>query len=447
MGTLGVALRVLTSEGPAAVRDRFLDRVQERRRWRTFRPARDDDRIAVPVVNVLATPPARRLGGIQIQLLRRLEVEAEQRAYALLYPEARGYRLERQQASRRSALGLPGPVVTSPLALEDDAFEAAVLRAAETSSATAVHVEGVAGIPPASLLRIGRNELQVILSLHDFALFCPRSQLLEQPASSFCGYCTDLRRCHACLGHHWNVTAGFQSRYRGVGAELLKAARAVIYPSNYLRSMFLELVPGLDPALHRVIAPASPTPVTSPAAAEPSPVRHVAFVGTVRPQKGALYFEEVVRRLGSPEAHGLRWSVFGGGEADLLRRLRRLPGVSVRGYYRAGTLPSLLRKHRVDLALLLSVTPESYGLTLDECQDAGVPVIAFDHGAVAERVRALGGGILVAPEAGWHGVLTTVREVLNGRRPEPCRPVADIATRVRHAALAHVALYRELGVL
>lgn len=446
-GTLGVAVRVLTSEGPAAARDRFLDRVDEWRRRRTFRPARDGGRLVASVLNVLATPPARRLGGLQTQFIRRLEIEGEQRAYALLYPEVPGYRLERQQASRREALELAGPVVTPPLALEDAAFEAAVLRAAETAKATAVHVEGVAGLPPASLLRVGRRGLRLILSLHDFALFCPRPHLLEQPGSKFCGYCADLGRCHACLGHDWHVAPDFQSRYREIGTELLKSARAVIYPSNYLRSKFLELVPGLDAALHRVIGPAGPASITSHAPAEPSPVRHVAFVGTVRAQKGALLFEEVLRQRGPSDVHGVRWSVLGGGEPDLLRRLRRMPGVAVRGYYRAGTLPRLLRKHRVDLALLLSVTPESYGLTLDECQEAGVPVIAFDHGAIAERVRALGGGILVAPEADCKGVLAALRDVLNGRGPEPWRAGADLSTRVRHAALAHVELYRELGVL
>jgi glycosyltransferase involved in cell wall biosynthesis len=444
--TLGVELRVLTSEGPAAVRDRFLDRVSEWRRRRTFGTEQDVGRIVAGLLNVLATPPARRLGGIQIQFLRRLEIEAEQRAYALLHPQGLSYRLERQHGPRRSALELAGPAVTSPLALEDAPFEAAVLRAAEASGASAIHVEGVAGMPPASLLRIARRGLRVILSLHDFALFCPRPDLLEQPGATFCGYCTDLHRCHACLAHHWNVASDFQSRYREISTELLKTACAVIHPSSHLRSKFLELMPGLDPATHRVIAPAPPASVPNPTPDGRSPVRHVAFVGAVRIQKGALGFEEIVRRLG-PEARDVRWSILGGGEPDLVRRLRRLPRVSVRGYYRAGSLPRLLRDRRVDVALLLSITPESYGLTLDECQEAGVPVIAFDHGAVAERVRALGGGFLVPLEAGWNGVVTALRDVLDGRRPD-ARPAAwDLSTRVRDTALAHLGLYRELGLL
>jgi len=446
--TLGVALRVLSAEGPAAVRDRFLDRVAEWRRRQSFRPPRDEGRVIAAVLNVLTTPPVRRLGGIQIQFLRRLELEGERRAYALLYPETRGYRLERKHGGRREALGLAGPVTASAVSLEDDAFETAILRAAEVSRAKAVHVEGAAGAPPVSLLRIARSGLQLLLSLHDFALFCPRPDLLERPALAFCGYCVDLRRCRSCLGQDWNVPPDFQGRYREASAELLRSARAVIHPSSYLRSKFLELVPGLDRRVHRVIEPGSPAAPPCAPGAMRRPVRHVAFVGAVHVRKGALVFENVVRRLEGTGGRGIRWSVFGGGEPDLLRRLSRLPGVAVRGYYRAGTLPRLLQRHDVDVALLLSIVPESYGLTLDECRQAGVPVIAFDHGAVAERLRARGGGILVPPAAGWSGVKDALSEVLIGGWPEAVRAAAMAPPpSASQAASAHLDLYRELGFL
>jgi glycosyltransferase involved in cell wall biosynthesis len=113
----------------------------------------------------------------------------------------------------------------------------------------------------------------------------------------------------------------------------------------------------------------------------------------------------VVRRM---EQEGLSWSVYGGGDPELVSRLRRLPRVRVRGYYRSGTLPHLLRRDGIDLALLLSVVPESYSLTLDECLSAGVPVVAFDLGAVSERLPRLGAGELVRLETGAEGVAHAV---------------------------------------
>ena len=105
----------------------------------------------------------------------------------------------------------------------------------------------------------------------------------------------------------------------------------------------------------------------------------MALVGGVQAHKGALVFEEVVRRLE--------------GEDSALDRLRRrrcgAAGPAAPAAAGAGPRllperhpPALLRRDGVDLALLLSIVPESYSLVLDECAAAGVPVVAFDLGAV-----------------------------------------------------------------
>ena len=158
---------------------------------------------------------------------------------------------------------------------------------------------------------------------------------------------------------------GFQEERREIARELLHAAAAVVYPSEFLRRRHLELFPGLPANRQRVIEPASVKVTPAPAWRE-GPVRHVAYVGQVQPHKGALVFEEVVRKLPPDAAPALRWSAYGGGDPELLRRLRRLPRVRVQGYYRSGSLVGRLRRDRVDLALLLSVWPESYNLALSD---------------------------------------------------------------------------------
>ena len=105
MRRLALAMQLLRSEGFAAVRDRSLDRWaawRRRRGYRTVervdasrpaRPATPGGEDAVAVLNVLPTAPRPDQGGVQVQLLRRLEAEAESRPWALLYPEPGGYRL------------------------------------------------------------------------------------------------------------------------------------------------------------------------------------------------------------------------------------------------------------------------------------------------------------------------------------------------------------------
>ena len=104
------------------------------------------------------------------------------------------------------------------------------------------------------------------------------------------------------------------------------------------------------------------------------PPRHVAFVGAVRLEKGAGELLHIAPRL---RALGLQVSAYGGGDPSWLGRLREA-GVSVRGFYAPGRLPALLAEDGIDLALVPSIGPETYGLVLDECWSAGVPVVAFD---------------------------------------------------------------------
>jgi len=111
--------------------------------------------------------------------------------------------------------------------------------------------------------------------------------------------------------------------------------------------------------------------------------------------------------------------------------------VRVCGYYRSGSLSRRLVRDRVDLALVLSIWPEAYSLVLSECRLARVPALAFDHGAIADRMHAEGAGLLVPPEAGAEGIAQALRTMLrDGHVP---RVPADAAARFQEAADAEAA--------
>jgi glycosyltransferase involved in cell wall biosynthesis len=452
--SLRTAGRVLRAEGLPALRDRLSDRWRERHRRLSFVAAGSPlDLPANPVLNLLSTAPTPRLGGLQAQLLHRIESEAGRRPLALLYPGDGAWRLEVAAGGRRLSLTLDGGDPPTAVALADAAFERAVLRAVHEVGARALHVEGLAALPLASLLALHRQGLELVLSVHDFSLFCPRPHLLESPELRFCNYSCDGGRCARCLAADWALSPGFQQERRALARELLLAAAAVVYPSDFLRRRHLELFPGIPPERQRVVEPpgpraAEPLWVGNGLAGSGMPVRHVAYIGKVVPHKGALVFEEVVRRLAA-DFPGLRWSAYGGGDPELLLRLRRLSRTRVRGYYRSGSLIDHLRRDRVDLALLLSIVPESYSLALSECLAAGVPVAAFDHGAIAERLRRHGGGLLVEPEAGAAGIAAAVAARINGLRiPGETRTdgLLPTASAEGGAAQAFADLYRELGL-
>ena len=430
---LGLLWQVLRAEGVAAFRDRLLDRLAARQRRRRFRviavesPAgvlrgNGESLPSAPLLNILSTPPRRDLGGVQVQLLRRLEAEAAHRPWALLYPEGGHYRLEIVAGKRRLAIELQAPPPPADCLL-DSTFEWAVQRAAHLLQTDVLHFEQAIGWPLESIARLHGTGFQLMLSVHDFGLFCLRPHLLERPHLRFCEYSRDDQRCGQCLRCDWEVEDDFQPRRRAQATELLRIARAVVYPSDFLRRTYRQLIPELDSANQHVVEPPAVGRAADSIAHRPSTrVRHVAYVGSVKAHKGALLFEDLVRRFPPTQFPELRWSVYGGGDAEILGRLRKLPAVRVRGYYRADRLPSLLAADDVDLALLLSVWPEAYALTLDECQLAGATVMAFDHGAMADRLRRWQAGELVDPEQGIRGLEERLNSLLKRPTEQVARP-------------------------
>jgi glycosyltransferase involved in cell wall biosynthesis len=157
--------------------------------------------------------------------------------------------------------------------------------------------------------------------------------------------------------------------------------------------------------------------------------------------KGAHLLPEIISAFASDE---IDWHVFGGGDEDLLRAVRHLPHTTVHGYCRGGTLFSELARHGIDLGLLPSIWPETYCLALSEFWLAGAPVVSFAHGAIAERIRRDDGGWLSPVDEGAAGIVRIVRRWLDG---ELTTAVPVMATTPRDAAVAHVVLYRSLGLI
>jgi len=196
--------------------------------------------------------------------------------------------------------------------------------------------------------------------------------------------------------------------------ELLESAAMVIYPSRFRRDACGVDGPIIEPGIEA-------TQVSGGGDA-------IAFAGAVKRKKGAHLLPDIARLL-DRELH-----VFGGGDEEIFRALRRVPNIVIHGYYRAGTLPSLLARHRVGRVVLPSIFDESFSLALSESWHAGAAVAAFDYAALGERIRQHGGGWLVPLEAGAAGLA----EVL--MRNEPVTIPRAIAT-AEDAARQYLALY------
>jgi len=169
------------------------------------------------------------------------------------------------------------------------------------------------------------------------------------------------------------------------------------------------------------------------------PRRAIAYAGSLKRHKGAHLLPDLARRPGNAGIH-----VFGGGDEELLRAIRRVPNITVHGYYRGNTLPSQLARFGIGLVVLPSIWPESYSLVLSEAWIAGAAVAAFDLGAPAERIRRHGGGWLTPLEQGAEGLAEIVDK---WRAGSITTTVPRSVATPEDAANAHLKLYRRWGVL
>jgi glycosyltransferase involved in cell wall biosynthesis len=359
---------------------------------------------------------------VGLQFLARRAHEERAGATATLLPARDGWRLEAQGNGFRGA---------HTFARQDGETAAAHwLRALAGACATltprGVHVESPVGIASEALLEAAWR-WPVLLSIHDLGLFCPRPHLLPVTPEGDC-FWTAQAGCERC------GTAGAPP---AVITALLERVRGLVFPSSFLHRAYMERCSAVTMPPCRIIEPAveiGERGVWRGAA----PTLRVAYVGSALPHKGVDLFLAAAPAL---RAAGLRLSAYGGGDPHWLTALRAC-GVRCTGYYRAGSLPAHLRRDQADLALLLSRWPESHGLAFDECVAAGVPVVAFDRGALGERLRG-GGGALVHPASGLEGLLEAVREIRH-RTVSPTPHAIALPTPAGAAAL-HAALYGDLG--
>jgi glycosyltransferase involved in cell wall biosynthesis len=408
---------VIRGEGVASALRRTSERIGETAQGAALR-ARGvfAGKSAAAILNIAASGTSLRLGGVQAQLAARLDAERAFRSVALISPGV----LDLSHPSRHTRRVSPR-------------IETAIREAIDITGARTIHFEGMHGVSFDGALRLIDDGFDVIVSVHDFALFCARPHLIEEPAGTFCFYSDDFDRCHRCLSQTSSVSAGEQRDRRALARQILARARRVIFPSQFLLDQHRELfaLPNLAGA---VIEPAVRARIKSGRDAR-VPGQSIAYAGSVKRHKGAHLMAELARRTGAA------LHIFGGGDEDLLRELRAIPNVTVHGYYRAGELPSLLRQHEVGLVVVPSIWPEAHCLVISEAWLAGAAVVAFDLGAQAERIRAHGGGWLAPLERGADGLAAIVEEWPAGRITATAP--RDIASPL-NAARAHVDFYQTL---
>jgi glycosyltransferase involved in cell wall biosynthesis len=384
-----------------------------------------------PVLNVAPFPPFPAFTGSQIAMSDRLQEERDRRTVALVYPRDGAWWLEVWSAAGTGYFSLG----------TKSNFLEIIAQAARLTRAKMVHIEDNKGLPLNLVHGLARGGLHTILSIHDFIFFCRRTHLIEEPYVEFCNYCTEALRCKVCLRDIDPDGRTSQTDYRRVSTASVHDASYLIFPSVFLQRQYELLFPDRKHGQREsVIAPA--TKRSGAAAGPASGLPNVAFVGGVYLHRGAALIQAILDRVRESEPKAVGF-VYGDGEAALFKQLREAKKIKIQGYYPKGTLPELLARDKIAVAVLPSIFPEAYSLVVDECLSAGVPVVAFERGAVGERLSFWQAGELVIPGLGTDGLAEAVVNTLSGKPRVPDSVVRTLP-QVERVARKYADLYKSL---
>lgn len=235
------------------------------------------------------------------------------------------------------------------------------------------------------------------LTVHDYSWICPQTTLMDEsgvycgePPVEGCEKCLRLNGSHPLLAGWFPDGGGSVAELRRASAELAVGASRVICPSRDTLERMRRHFPGarLEAQPHPEITPVQKESLAAP----PGDRLRVALIGAIGPHKG---FEILVAcaRYAWERRIPIDFAVIG--HVCRPQELRGLPNVSITGPYKESEVFERIREQRVSIAFFPALWPETYSFALSVALAAGLFPVAFDMGAIAERIRETGYGHLV----------------------------------------------------
>lgn len=261
----------------------------------------------------------------------------------------------------------------------------------------AVHIHNTLLLLSPAVVRAAKKcGVPVVVTLHNFRLFCPNGILLR-----------DGKVCEDCPRHGLHCALRHRC-YRGSRAQTLVVAAAywlhrvlgtwrgvtITTPTEFDREKLVEfnkIYPTFDE--NRLIVKPNPVSVpNAPALPWEERQRRIVFAGRLEELKGLRTVIEAWRILGkdAPEL-----VVAGDGPLGDWARAQALPKVKFVGQLPQGELHALIGGSRAVVAA--SLCYESFALVPAEAHALGTPVLASSIGNVGASVRAGFDGLCFAP--------------------------------------------------
>lgn len=279
--------------------------------------------------------------------------------------------------------------------LSDKEEEEAFSRIISSYNIDVVHFQHLGS--HALSLPIVANNLGIgsVLSAHDFFMVCSRYDLLDYEGK----YCNISQKhigtCDICLYESSSIQPGAQATRRSFMKEIIKSVDMFLFGTEYSRNISMSIYPSIIESKTTILPIPLPDqflPVAKRVTKhDRGEVLRVALLGNFLRKKGASVAISIFSQLSS---ENYEFHIIGRAEGDYERVLNDWPNKNViyHGAYKMGDYGIL---SSCDVALNLSLWPETYCISLSESWKAGVVPIASNIGALSDRIDHNVNGFIV----------------------------------------------------
>lgn len=249
--------------------------------------------------------------------------------------------------------------------------------------------------------------VEYIYFIHDFYCVCPLVNLINSDGI-YCNNETNEFICQNCLDKSKAINI---KNWRENFLTFLQGAKKVIAPSNSTKEMIQKHFPlvHIDVKEHSLSSTVRYT--FNPQFVNEEKL-NIAFIGYNYYIKGSHILYELKDAI---EREKLPIYIKVIGSTDRHQNFISTDGkFIVTGPYDNTKISDLLASHRVSLTITSSICPETFSYTTNEAMLSGYPVITFDIGAPAERVRRYDGGWILE-SVNSTSILQLLKQLLNNR--------------------------------
>ncbi len=250
--------------------------------------------------------------------------------------------------------------------------------------------------------RVRRNRgVPVKLYLHDYYAICPNYTLVNE-LGSYCGIPNlpnELSRCTTCLSktrtQYTLYTPGKVDimQWRKTWGHFLLNLDEIVCFSESSKNILLRAYPQLT-SRSLIVRPHEVNYLDEiwkgPRRRNSNEPLNVGVLGGINFVKGASLLKELALIIKKGEIN-MQIVIIG----EYVEKQKH-KNITVTGKFQLKDIAHLTKKYKIDIFFIPSIWPETFSFTAEEVMQMGYPLIVFDIGAPAERVRRYKRGIIVS---------------------------------------------------